>query len=209
MNSHAIHPSNALAMPIIQGNIREFVTLINEHGVEHLFEACVNGVTPAAYICRKNRMDFIKEAVLRISDNLDRLDARGASLLINASMNKSSNIVKFLLKNGANPNLLSRNNSSPLMFACWNGDQRTINALISYGADINYENHEGKTALGAACDTAHIGIAKQLAALGAKIGILEGAPKEIYEEIRSISDSVTLKKKVPARCAANTKNIGL
>ena len=72
----------------------------------------------------------------------------GRSLLHEAACCGLHDVAKFLLKQGANVNILSHSLQSPLWEAC-NADQTEMAIfLISKGADLNIRNIGGYTALG-------------------------------------------------------------
>lgn len=75
--------------------------------------------------------------------------------LIEATNNGYSDIVKMLIKAGADPNLSGNDGKTPLMYAALRGHEDIINALISSGADPNKLSSEGKTALVFAIEGGH------------------------------------------------------
>ena len=55
--------------------------------------------------------------------------------------------VKFLLDNGADPNIQADDGRTALMRAAVNGKLDVVTMLIDHGADSNFENEDGHTAL--------------------------------------------------------------
>ena len=78
----------------------------------------------------------------------------GYSLLLRACYLLNVEIVKFLLENGANPNIQNNKGHFPLLYtiaSIKNVDKEkvleTIKMLIEYGANVNLKNEHGLTAL--------------------------------------------------------------
>jgi ankyrin repeat protein len=62
-----------------------------------------------------------------------------------ASINGNKNIAEVLIKEGADVNLLDKENKSALMIAVINGNQPLVETLIENGADLYIKNEYGKT----------------------------------------------------------------
>jgi ankyrin repeat protein len=92
-----------------------------------------------------------KKIYARLKDKVDlndqKNDKQGETILIVAASNDRDDIVEFLLKHGANPNLVTTvqdksdpaYNQSAFSFACDRGNARTIEVLVKHGA-INHRN---------------------------------------------------------------------
>lgn len=77
-------------------------------------------------------------------------------------------VVRVLLKNGADPNYLSRDGSySPLILAAARNDAKLIQMLLKAGAKIDLRNKSGATALQYAADQGASDAVKALLAAGA------------------------------------------
>lgn len=66
-------------------------------------------------------------------------------------------VLRHLLDNGADPNLLGRENCSPLQAAARFGTVESVKALIDYGADIHNQCGSYGSSLIAACISSHPG----------------------------------------------------
>jgi ankyrin repeat protein len=55
--------------------------------------------------------------------------------------------VKFLLENGADPDLQEENGWTALMFAAMHGDLASVNHLIEAGCDVNLKTNDGESPL--------------------------------------------------------------
>ncbi|CAF0763809.1 unnamed protein product [Brachionus calyciflorus] len=71
----------------------------------------------------------------------------GKTALITGVQIGSREIVKYLLKNGADPNVTDFQKRSPLMFACLHGDPNLVKALCENSSDLKLVDTESKTCL--------------------------------------------------------------
>ena len=116
-----------------------------------------------------------------------------------SDMNYTTKIIKFLLENGANPNIKDKYGNTPMMiimdryispFRMTPFDLRfvkkTIDLLIKHGADINLKNSIGETALMVAstfCDDKNkIKVIKHLIDNGANIYLKDKQNKTVLEK---------------------------
>jgi len=83
-----------------------------------------------------------------------KLYARGAEInppgwtpLAYAATNGKTDVVRYLLAIGANPNAVSANGTSALMMAVRGGHVETVDLLLAKGADANLRNQNGASAL--------------------------------------------------------------
>ncbi len=77
-------------------------------------------------------------------------------------------IMKFLLKNGADPNEKNKNNRTSLSFAVYHGREEGVQTLINYGANLNFTNTDGWSYLMIASYHCYYDIARILLRNGAK-----------------------------------------
>lgn len=75
-------------------------------------------------------------------------------------------IVKWLLENGAEPNYRYSNNYSPLLNAAANGHLEILKLLQARGADLHAKTSDGKNALAYAEERKHTAIAEYLRSQG-------------------------------------------
>jgi hypothetical protein len=80
---------------------------------------------------------------------LDKKDATGKTALYMACEAGSGEMVQFLLKSGAKPNMTEINSKSPLYLACERGDRRVVKCLLSkaQNLDLNTRGPGGFTPL--------------------------------------------------------------
>ena len=79
-------------------------------------------------------------------------------------------VVKLLIKHGANVNNTTLTNSTPLRAACFDGHLEIVKHLVECGADIEIANRHGHTCLMIACYKGQSKIVKYLIEKGADIG---------------------------------------
>ena len=77
------------------------------------------------------------------------------------------NIVKVLVRNGANVNSRSRCGTDPLIIACYCNDLGMVQCLVEQGAYINYANQSQTTCLMVACENGYFDIVQYLLERGA------------------------------------------
>jgi len=94
----------------------------------------------------------------------NRTFARNATPLHSAAASNRPSIVRLLLANGANPNVVQDGGYTPLHSAAFNGSEEIAELLLSHGADIARMTDEGKTALALAVDKGHASVVVQLQA---------------------------------------------
>merc|ERR1719203_1826012 len=78
-------------------------------------------------------------------------------------------IVRLLVKSGANVNSTTKTNSTPLRAACFDGHFEIVKYLVEHNADIEVANRHGHTCLMIACYKGHFKIAKYLIDIGADV----------------------------------------
>jgi len=90
----------------------------------------------------------------------------GYNALTGAVTSGHTEIVKWLLENGAEPNYRYSNNYSPLLNAAANGHLEILKLLQAHGADLHAKTSDGKNALAYAEERKHAAIAEYLRAQG-------------------------------------------
>ncbi len=121
---------------------------------------------------RGSRIQPIQVALTRnnVSELLKR-HGHGGTMLHEASRVGCTNIVNFLLDNGADPNSLNLYNSTPLMNASYNGHCGVVTVLLEKGADPNIIGNGHTSAFEKAARHGYLTICKILASKGASMFI--------------------------------------
>jgi len=101
--------------------------------------------------CISNKLDKI----VRHMDSKDMCDWQkltdSEELLIDACLRGDIDRIERLIKQGANPNLTSRDGVAPLHWAVFKNRLDLVKELLDAGADINAQNNRGDTPLHTAC----------------------------------------------------------
>ena len=77
-----------------------------------------------------------------------------------ACQNKDYEMVKYLIENGADPNITAENSGTPLINAF--PDLELVKYLVKHGADINQPDRYGTTPIIIACKNGYIEVVKYL-----------------------------------------------
>lgn len=95
----------------------------------------------------ENKFDLVKTILAKYPEYINAVDADGYSPLHKACYNDNVEMVKFLLKLGADPNLKTEYGWTPLHSACkWNNGKSAA-ILLQHGCDINATSDGNQTAL--------------------------------------------------------------
>jgi ankyrin repeat protein len=134
----------------------------------------------------------------------------------------TTEVVAFLLENGANINDRDTIDQTPLIIAAFNGCTDIVKMLLDSGADIGHRNDQGENALISAAQEGHIDTVKLLLEAGADVNqtnadgetALELAirlkqKKELIELLREKTDgAMGIKKRRSKRSKKKKKKKG-
>lgn len=95
-----------------------------------------NGLLPIHRAVLVNSRLLLAFLLLEAGVSVDTRDAKGATALTWASYKKNSELVSFLLKEGAHPLASDNGGRIALHWAAVNGDLQTIDALLDHGQII-------------------------------------------------------------------------
>ncbi|WP_341792937.1 ankyrin repeat domain-containing protein [Rickettsia endosymbiont of Ceutorhynchus obstrictus] len=132
-----------------------------------------------------------KGANLTSSDNLSKTinirNLSGETILFKAIDEDKADVVKFLLKKGADSNIATSWGLPPLHFAAFRENLEIIELLIKSGAKINAQDVDGETALYyLLCKhTVNIPLVKLFFIKGANIDIKNSDGKSLLEMMKS------------------------
>jgi len=145
--------------------------------VQRLVAAKTNGATPLVLSCRNGHHEVVEYLVDRCCASVEQAGSvtfdgetiEGAPPLWCAAAAGHLEIVRLLVKSGANVNSTTKTNSTPLRAACFDGHFEIVKYLVEHNADIEVANRHGHTCLMIACYKGHFKIAKYLIDIGADV----------------------------------------
>jgi ankyrin repeat protein len=139
--------------------------------------------------------------------SVNTAEADGSTALLWAASLNDADLVRELLKAGANPNVRNKLESTPLAEAAFHANTDMIQALLDAGADPNAAGPDGQTPLMLVARTANVTAAKALLAKGANPNVTEdqrgqtplmwaaassqGAMVRALLEARAVADAAT------------------
>lgn len=134
----------------------------------------------AQYI-KKNNIDICKKLRLAGVD-VNSTDVDGTPLLNVAVRNENLEIVKWLLKHGANINTISADRGySPVMDAVWKSNEEIVEYLIAHNANLDFISKEGQSILVLAVGIGKLNTCKVLAENGADPDVKDSMGMSAYE----------------------------
>ncbi|KAG9288297.1 hypothetical protein G9A89_021328 [Geosiphon pyriformis] len=101
------------------------------------------GQTNLHIACQKNKLDLVKDLVLRGAD-INAKDNGDWTPLHEAAYAGHIEIVEFLLENGAFVNAVDYQGDTPLHDACYEDHPKVVKLLLEYGADAEKTNDKHK-----------------------------------------------------------------
>lgn len=123
--------------------------------------------------CSKGDLASVKKIISDGAD-INAIDSRGRSALLEAAWGGYNDVVKFLLDKGANPNLADSTGYTPIMRASEEGHDSVVGTLIQKGADVNVHGKvRGTTALMLAAEHGHCKSIEKLIDAGAKVNAID------------------------------------
>lgn len=108
------------------------------------------------------------------AEDVNAVQADGASALLWAAYYDAADTVELLLDAGADPNLANRYGMTPLIQASFNGNSEIISMLLDAGANTNTRTPEGGDALLNAAKSGAVTGVQALLAAGANINTRDG-----------------------------------
>lgn len=132
-----------------------------------------NGFTTLMIAISDTPFDVTKAAALvKAGVDVNAVDKKTESTLINACVASSPEAVRFLIKNGAKVNYADNDGATALMYALFsdNSDQALdmVGQLIAAGADVNAKGGDGTTVLDVAHAKGNARVIDALVKAGAK-----------------------------------------
>ena len=138
--------STALTFATIQGYTDVVMFLLSE-GAD-LSTARSDGWTALLFACGNGLLEIVKAIVLKFPRAVNYpVSSRSIFPIQCASINGHTHVVKYLLQNGADPNVCSADGATAVIVACAYCHVDTAKLLLDAGADPNVVSHLGNSAL--------------------------------------------------------------
>lgn len=153
-------------------NQKEMLKLLLQHGLDVGTLRSENLLHQFITFVDKNDQSALEiaETLVMSGVSLDELDNYGFSPLHRATFKENLEVVKFLIKNGADVDKKSKNSKTfSLHLAALLDNQDLLELLVSSGADINAKTADGSTALHRACNRCSDNLINFLITKGANI----------------------------------------
>jgi len=144
------------------------------------------GNFPLSWAAMNGHENLVRMLVEEYDFPLDFQNLEGNTALGTAVIGGYDDIVEYLLKKGANPNISNVKKESPLHIAACFGYWEICRLLISYGAWIDAEDEAGDTPLHWGVREEHIEVIELLIMKGANVEHLnedEESPKDLAREV--------------------------
>jgi ankyrin repeat protein len=124
-------------------------------------------------LVRAGQREAVLAAITSPDIEIDAPSPDGSTALMWAIHKVDHELVRALLKAGANPNVINRFGASPLTEAVKISDFEMVRMLLAAGADANTANQDNQTALMLAAGVGSVDIAKALIKRGARVNEVE------------------------------------
>lgn len=122
----------------------------------------IDGNTPLMLAIAMNKPKVVWELLRHPLTEVEGWNKEGVTPLILATRVANSEVIRYLLEAGANPNATSATGETPLMSAVISGYPQVVRLLLAYEADPNVREKAGDTALSLAIRTGNAQIVHEV-----------------------------------------------
>lgn len=132
---------------------------------------------------------FLDTSGVSANTSFELFERGGSSALYLVCIQNRIDLVRLLIRRGADVNKPRRNGTTPLFCAACEGYEAIAKELIAAGADVNHQAHDGRTPLVSATSSNQIKLAKLLIANGAIVSercIATAATEEMREVLTQV-----------------------
>jgi ankyrin repeat protein len=134
----------------------DVVKRIIENGSTHAKSFSPDGFPVVALAAVFGRLDVVRYLADHGAEvNASAANGGGYNALTGAVASGHTEIVRWLLQNGANPNHRYGTGYSPLLTAAANGHFEIVKLLLTHGADLHATTNDGKSAVSLATERSH------------------------------------------------------
>lgn len=99
----------------------------------------------ALWHIKNGELNDLKDLMLKAALKADDLILKKRAAIIHAADYGQTEIVAFLIENGANVNIVDEYGISPLLAAVWEDHAETTEVLLKNGANKNIKSPDGKS----------------------------------------------------------------
>ena len=172
--------SEIVSLAARNGNLKDLKVLLDnlpQEQVVRLVSTKIDGLTPLVISCKYGHLRVVEYLVDKCHASVEQLGTVEGNVLETleapplwvAVAAYKWDIIKFLVKRGANVNSTTDNFSTPLLVACALGQNKVVKFLVKNKADIESANKDGQTCLMLACSRGKFKMAKYLIEMGANV----------------------------------------
>ena len=126
----------------VSANQIELANILLDYNANYANSIGVNTINNAGY----KASDYARKYFKNLTD-INAQDSNGNTALILAVIHNQIELVKFLIKVGANIDKQNNDGNTALMFAASGNQSKIVNLLLNYNADVNIKNNKGYKAL--------------------------------------------------------------
>ncbi|XP_065659371.1 ankyrin repeat, PH and SEC7 domain containing protein secG isoform X1 [Hydra vulgaris] len=149
---------------------KECLIILLEHGANTNLRNAT-GCTASHFAAGQGHLECLEILIKYDPESVNAKTKFGATPLILASKDGHSNVVEFLLKNNADPNIQYRGKQNALLFAAGNGHSECIQHLLQHKVNLDQANSQNVTPLMRAVQQGHNECVTLLAANGADLNL--------------------------------------
>ncbi|MDR0676455.1 MAG: ankyrin repeat domain-containing protein, partial [Elusimicrobiota bacterium] len=113
-------------------------------------------------IAKRGNLDLFIDTIKYNNLNINWQDELGMTALLEATKANQWKMIKFLIKNGANPKIVTKNNISNLRFAVENNNKKTVKFFLKKGLEVGKRDIIGQSPLLVAIEKNYYEITKIL-----------------------------------------------
>lgn len=128
--------------------LKRFIGGRSQSEIDSLVSSKTGGCTPLLIACRNGHYDVVQYLLKRCHADVEQCGSvifdgetiENAPALWCAAAAGHTNIVKLLVRHGANVNSTTKTNSTPLRAACFDGHYEIVKYLVLHGAGKCHHN---------------------------------------------------------------------
>ncbi|XP_031570135.1 protein fem-1 homolog B-like [Actinia tenebrosa] len=159
--------------------------------------------------CVKILLSYDANIEARGTVKIDDQIIEETSALWAAAAKGEMEIVKLLIKKGANVNSRTKTNSTPLRATAYDGRLDIVSYLVEHGADVNVKNNFENTPLMVACYNGHRSVVNYLIEKGAKVDAQDKQGNTVLHYAVERGHLDIVKDLVAKRASQLANNLGL